>query len=707
MLNRAVHNSRRGVSLIAVLGLLVLLVFVVVTMFYLVTLESRSAALYGWRIQNRYDAAATRPYLASLAAQITSSPLESAGDALKVAKGKRTATGVVEEFEDLSARVNVNAVRDAQAFARFLDASVVVEPDAISTGTVGAQGARQVFSSGAAGMKIVRAIKSAERADPPTKPEDKATTKAATEKVTKQTAKAAAQDANKEEDKAGVQFVDREQPYKTLGDLALAVAGDDAPFTKKQLEQIAPFVTTFSEASEQAIAPSGKLVARLPRERMTSEPLVVWKQLTAMYPQKNKQLLMQYAVNISDYFDADDVPTMMYADRNQKLETAALGVEPTVMISEVYADSRYSMAEGDGGQFVEFHNPWSKSVSMANWKLDIHAANGELERSVIISAIVGPGETLVVTDNYDNKNGNAASKGLKSIFGAPPMGLAAVYEAAGLDLPDFGGMVVLRNADDAVMDIFTYTTTGEYDSLNSFQRDDPTVRAAGVLMGTPYRAYNKVDEVTGVGYAGARAKARELLADKGECTSPLELMRVSTGFADGKAQSARGWQLPVYAAQDAKGNATVDNDNLDASVANLFVAGTQVIVESDETSTVYTRGKLNVNECAPAALLSLDARDKGEFVVTETIAQKLDGKRFASPMDFVRAVVPKLETEAQFNAAVRLLDTVCVSSTSYLARVGAWREKPPREGMSYPGVELVSISGGPAGNPVVTGVHRD
>lgn len=695
------NDGKRGISLIAVLGILVLLVFLVGTMYYMVTLESRSTYSYAQRVQNRYDPKAPQFHVKNLIATVTSSTISNSKMLMDQAAGIRTNTGVVEKVDDLSGRVNLNSVRDAEAFDRFVRAAMIEADGDTSKSFLAKSSKKNIAGEGieaphgrllVAGLDAVKKRQARVSEDPKG---GGTASRASTQGIS---------GFSKSSDSAA--------PFQAVGD-ATKNAGDiPAVFSKAEIETMAPYLTAVSESKEFYALRSGKTGTRLSLDALTSNPLAVWKQLAAAYPDKNPRLLMQYAVNLVDYFDDNTTPTMMYADAEMSLDKAVVGVEPTVMISEVYPDSRFTASEGDGGQFVELYNPWNERVVLPGWKLEIYGTSSKQQPDsvVTLSAALPPNGVLVVTNNYNRREGAGSSKGLFTIFGVEPDGTQhQVYEISALALPDFGGMAVLRDQHDSVIDIFKYGFTGAIDSMNSFRREDPTVRSSSVGAATPF-AIPSLLNAGCARFMQARASARMLYADKG-CVSPMEMLRVSTAFCDiDGQQQAHPWQVPVYNAKDA----ALDKDNFDETVADLFIAGTpRETADVNDNMTTYTRGKLNVNTCSSAALLSIDARIGGQFAMTPAVWENIISRKkaaaatgenaFVSASEFVKVMIPNLASEDDFNAAVRVLDQICVSSSSYAVQTGAWRKTPPKKGMPLPGRQCWLVVGGPDGQPKIAG----
>ncbi|NLD61300.1 hypothetical protein GX645_02480 [Candidatus Sumerlaeota bacterium] len=726
-----VRNRERGASLVVVLGLLVLLLFLLFSLSYLVLIEGQSGNFYGRQVQARYDAGLANGTAAAVAETATSATIASSRQILTQANDLQQQTGVIENVDDLSGRVNLNYVKDAEAFDRFVrsilespsesgdvadnvknaQSHVSVEVAASDKAATRDSATERVQNSAnnrvfpAYGRMLVSLLDACREVGK--QDDSKASLKVTASEV------AAAKDEDGEyvdvssADSTPPMFVNDAEPLLSLGDATHAVGNYPAPFSADEMARLRPYVTVVSQTPEVYSLASGAHGSRLTTDHASDDPIGVWQALAEAFPDKNERLLMQFAANIIDYFDDNTTPTVMYTNKDKSLDKAVIGVEATALITEVYADSATAAVKGDSGQFVELYNPWGRNLSLAGWQLEVYGLDGVLSSQVSVSANLPAGGVLVVTDLF-RKTGESGD-GLFDIFGVQPDGhLYNVYEAGGLDLPDFGGYVVLRNKVGDLIDVMSYGPVNGLDSMISWQRSDPTVRVSATSSATPFAIPALMDSGK-QHYIRSMASMRLEHGDKG-CSSPLDLLRVNSGFADPSSRQFRLWQMPVYNSKATGDDAKL---NFDQTVAELFVAGTAIVVEDVETSSVYTRGKLNVNTCRPQALLSLDARGAdGQLVLTPQLWKRLTAEKaqgdgagsnpYRCVTDFVCAVIPSISNESDFSAAVRLLDCVTVSSASYAASVEALSKSSKTSEVS--GKQNLIILGGAGGSPEVSSV---
>ncbi len=731
-------HPQRGAALVVVLGLLMLVVFIMLGLSYLIMIEGQSGSLYGRQVQARYDAGLASAGLLSTSTAATSATMSTSA-VLKAVEGNKTDTGVVESIDDLSGRVNVNYVRDAEAFDRFVrsvfeQATISDKNDAKAAAVAKEKVALAGTSpAGTATKKTSDLTSPDERVFPPygrmlISVLDVCRKQGASIEKTKDntqnneqgnmldlmvpTALANTTGTASSANLAPDMTINTTEPLTAIGDLAQNIGNYPAPFTKEELAKLVPYITTVSQSPEVYTLKSGVSGSRMLVEDIMSDPIAVWKKLAEAYPEKDQTLLMQYAANISDYFDEDKTPTVFYTDSRKSLSKTIIGVEATAFVTEVYPDSTTPAEKGDKGQFVELYNPWQEVLRMPGWRIDIYGVDGSMTGSVTISTTIPPGGCLVVTDHFRKQNENDTG-GLYEIFGVSPSGgLYQVYENKGLDLPDLGGGIVLRDEKGNLIDTFRYASTGAMDSLISFQRSDPTVRVATMGSATPF-VIPALAQDGQSSYIKSMSKMRAEYGDAG-CSSPLELLRVSSSYGNADTKAAKMWQMPVYN-QGGSSNSGADKTNFDQSIIDLVVAGDPVIIDNGETSATYTRGKLNVNTCSNAALLSIDARVDGLLVMTPQLWNQLSQRRasaqsanvnaFASCSDFVCAVIPSIRTQEEFEAAARVLDQICVSSASYLAKTESAKKSAGKSDIS--GKQYVILAGDATGVPGVESVNYE
>ncbi|MDK2971239.1 MAG: Lamin Tail Domain [Candidatus Sumerlaeota bacterium] len=302
-------------------------------------------------------------------------------------------------------------------------------------------------------------------------------------------------------------------------------------------QYIAPLVTTFSVSVDEVIV-DGEARPLVDINRASAEEL--YEALVALYgDEKNPRLLMQYAVNIVDFRDADDTPTLYPGTSGPE---AILGAERTPFISEVYPDATSPNDEGDDGQFVELHNPWNQDIDVTGWQL--RGAGGVFPLAGRIAA----GGYLILTDDIDNslEDPDSATPGtgsLYDVFKVIPDGRSRrALAQAGFSLPDAGRNipVTLFNASGDLIDVFVYTADPrDSDGLYSFQRNNPLVRESARLRATPFGLPPRSSEPD----AWTLTRLQNY-PQNGPFVSSVDLLSVFAGFADAREREASQWGFP-------------------------------------------------------------------------------------------------------------------------------------------------------------------
>lgn len=694
-MNLGRHNHR-GNTLILVLAMLSLLGLAVIAFSYGARLEAIASSNFSRRIQARMTAniglAAALPLAAeatsvtttlqpwNFALAATSAPLRRPDGTPSVsivpsALARRTGTTApppagfarandpgqaVIAIGDLSGRVNMNTVRSPKALERFLEA-VFREAGATSPDEhVG-----------------LRARATMVRRDG--RVADKATTSTMQPDLRKAPASGG-------------------RRIESLSDLAQkGTPSSMGLFTGAELQVLAPHVTVFSQSPEVFNFRGGAL----PKLPIDSEPGVreIHALLKRVFPGHENRLLLQFAANIVDFIDGDNVPTVVTDQANPQPWNAILGLEKTPLITEVYPDSATSV--GDFGQFVELFNPWDEPIVLANWRLAIGGGMGfgEPSRSVTLNTTIQPGGYVIITDNYDapELDSEPGTGSFLSVFGARADGaLRRIVVDPNFALPDENSFVVLADGANHPVDVFSYTAAAGRNTLRSYQRDDPRVRAFAVADATPF------DRPPPSIYKGGPQRELALRnawrgAGNAPLASPTDLLRVSTAYAGlrGSGQQSilqpHGWQAPALRPPDGEED---PGTNLDVRVIDLFVVPQQWAEPArdrrtgespadrnatpsgdvDADDVIYSYGKLNVNTCHRLALLSLDLEVDGRDHMTPALLAAFDRHRgerlaqrrvpFLNTSDLLVALFPN-PSEADLAVFAKLADQVTVGSSAF------------------------------------------
>jgi hypothetical protein len=731
-------HRARGSTFILVLALLSILVFLVAVLSYTTRLEGITSRNYAQVVQARTAAATGLPLALSLTATATSvtTPLQpwrvaplltslqsateggsgpsllapanalpsgrSLSDFLKdlrpenpeTTMGLHNAQAVVA-IADLSGRVNLNTIRDEDALARFLVAAFA--------------------ESGSVPMDAPTAKRRARAVMAWRGRQETNTTTAAPSLSSRTTAQ------------AGDPRTTAPDGFRRLGSvhdlMATATEGASDLFTAAELPVLAAHTTVFSQAPEVFTRPDGVSIPRVPLEGLTARR--AWLALTQAFPKHDPRLLMQFAANVADFADADDIPTVVTDPKFPQPWNAILGVEQTPFITEVYPDAVSALEGDDSGQFVEIHNPWSKPMVLRQWRLLVGATSGG--GGVVLDAVIPPNGYLIITDNYDDPAQEAAREtgSFLSIFGARrDENLRQLIENRSFSLPDENSFVALVDGNGFLVDIFSYTSAAGADSKASYQRDDPRVRAFAVAEASPF-SHGPATVYKGSGEA---LTVMRLAWEKGNqpLASAVDLFRVSsayTGLRGSGGQTLfapRGWQTPEYKAADDSSPTNLDVRLLDlfttvappesadaqttetdevmadAASARAGSAGQpEAPEEADEEPTqtlLYSYGKLNVNTCNKSALASLAGAKDAPEAAPPAVIERVEAHRrsrlargeppFRAPSEFVLMLVPALKTETDAETIAALLDQVTVGSSSFevlaenLGNLSASRKAP-------------------------------
>lgn len=417
--------------------------------------------------------------------------------------------------------------------------------------------------------------------------------------------------------------IDDEKEF--IPDFRLPAFGDDRRWERvselKQIPEIddnvfkaiAPYVTTFS-ASEEIYYVGTKIYPKLNVNYASIQE--IYDVLSEYFPEKNKVLLQQFAVNIADFRDPDNVPSVFPGSDHI---LPIIGVEITPYITEIYSDSLTDTSDGDDGQFVELYNPYPVAIDINGWEI---VAGGA---SVKLYGNIAPEGFLIITDDYNETNDPSPEDDTEhygsfyDIFDkVPNKTTKRLIEEPDFNIPDNEGAVYLRDAEGNIIDYQPYKG-GIYTGVSrSFQRIDPRVRYVEKLSPTPFQFdENNIRQDT------LRIPLKELINIQNRAfRSPVEVMYVSSGFYDPASDSSEVWGEPSLKINQ-------DTEKIDSRVIDVFTiapimkhhlrdaVARKINPENNPASTRRLKqkiellerptviGRININTASYYALLSL------------------------------------------------------------------------------------------------------
>ena len=331
-----------------------------------------------------------------------------------------------------------------------------------------------------------------------------------------------------------------DEPDEFVADPRLPPYGDDRPFrqvedllkvpgvTPELFRALRPYITVFS-ASERRVGPERDAPGQLDLNAAT--PNEIYERLRAAFPRIPVETLAQFAANICDCRDADSVPTLV---RLEGMADPILGIEVTPFITEVWPGPTANPFGDDHGKFIELFNPYDTAISMSGWSLRIGKGS-----AVNLNHTLVPGGFLIITDDYNGRHdrgGAGQTPGYGSfyaIFGLVPNARNhLMLEAPGLEIPQSGGAVELRDQVGNLVDFFRYGGEAAGGLRRSYQRTDPRIRVSHAARCTPY-ALPGWAEFTGDGIAVSSNLLRAADLKNAPYQSALELFALSAPFPTG------------------------------------------------------------------------------------------------------------------------------------------------------------------------------
>ncbi|MFB3897079.1 MAG: helix-hairpin-helix domain-containing protein [bacterium] len=198
-----------------------------------------------------------------------------------------------------------------------------------------------------------------------------------------------------------------------------------------------------------------------------------------LQPTLGDQKAAQLAVNIIDYRDTDNVPTLLTVQG-----TTYRGIEKVPYINEIMPYSSTPDADGNDGQYIELYNPFDEDIVVDGWKID--GAFGSID---ISGTILAKGY-FIITDEYEDDaeydGGTPDGYCFKTNYGTVGSSQLVVNET--LSLSKSGDTLRLYDASGNLIDEITY---GNADKNVSWEKNDPRVNQFYTCSGgSPYAKNN-------------------------------------------------------------------------------------------------------------------------------------------------------------------------------------------------------------------------
>lgn len=340
-----------------------------------------------------------------------------------------------------------------------------------------------------------------------------------------------------------------DRPYLSLERL-LAVPG----MSPDVFEILRPHLTVFSVSQPAFPADKNDLTSGYRQiDPNTASAQEICEALQRRFPHVPVETVAQFAVNVVDRRDPDDVPTTLRLGAEQGEYT---GFEIGPRVVEVYPYTGQGNRDGDGddGQYIEILNPHQRAVDVTGWKVE------GVGVMVQLSGSIPAGGRILITDDYNESldpdpEDDPGVGSLYDIFGVVSLGGSTrlIVEPL-LEIPDDAGEVSLHTRENVRVDSMRYV-----DGLlvgaarKSFQRADPFTRKSvygrsEAQPGTPGRANIGATEPT-------RREEEMLKAVESfqnlPFRSPLEILLVTSGASFAGDDSLEDASRGVAGSSDA------------------------------------------------------------------------------------------------------------------------------------------------------------
>jgi hypothetical protein len=457
-------------------------------------------------------------------------------------------------------------------------------------------------------------------------------------------------------------------PIESLSQLVRDEVGG---INAQTLPSLSTYLTVFSLSPEVFNRTDGTTIPKaLWTPRSARDTLAA---LQNAFPDKSFRLLAQIAANLQDLTDGDHLPTLITDPSRPGIGQSVRGMGGSLFITEIYPDSETGAILGDAGQFVELWNGTDQAISLEGWSVGVASglsATTPTQR-IPLAGIVATNGFVILTDNYDSPSELAPSGtgSFVSVFGARADGFNRVaVQNAALDLPDKNGTVVLFDPEGRVADVFSYGDPGTANSRISFQRSNPRRPVLRTSEATPFR---RSDDT----FADINAWTARSLKPM-NLNHPVILLALDTRWVDlgsdglGKLAGSQRIQLGTSGPND-----------LDQSVLDVFSTPSPERLHTVQNGpagggvTRYAAGRLNLNTCHRAALLSLDDTINGQSLLNLQSLERIESHRqnrlaqgqvpFRNATDILPLIFSELPPADRLNHVAVLLDQVAVGSASF------------------------------------------
>jgi competence ComEA-like helix-hairpin-helix protein len=190
-----------------------------------------------------------------------------------------------------------------------------------------------------------------------------------------------------------------------------------------------------------------------------------------------KEWAARLAVNIVDFVDSDDIPTLLTVDG-----VTYIGTENTPYLNEVMPWSKTPDITGNDGQYVELFNPYHDDIHVDGWRVE--GAFGSID---LYGTVPSKGY-FIITDKYSDDSTEGESDGYSYQINYGNVASDNLVENPSLDLSKSGDTLKLYNANGNLVDVLTYGSSAKD---VSWEKDDPRVNDLNQKEhGTPYYKNN-------------------------------------------------------------------------------------------------------------------------------------------------------------------------------------------------------------------------
>jgi type II secretory pathway component PulK len=455
--------------------------------------------------------------------------------------------------------------------------------------------------------------------------------------------------------------IEFELPILLDSDPRVRNRGDDQPFT--HIDQIASLEGMPEDPAEnaRALAALSQVLTVYSQSFLAFElegkrhncldinsaaPEEIYETLAQAYPDHDEAVLKQFAVNLVDMRDPDQIPTIYPGSDGLN---PILGIERTPFINEVWPDSMTFTEDGDDGQYFEIFNPHDESISLDGWSVKI----GLTGSTIALDGDIAADGFLVVTDDRAEQNDPTPELRIPeygSFFDLFDMlgdnGARRIIEDGQMELPDRISTLYLYDQESNLVDYFFHGDMAQGGVRNSAQRGDPRIRSYTVERCTPLErnrenqtspgefshdmrrdkpfltpagVFNvfidkECGKLTSVTSSQSRG-AYPSLDDSGE-TLDARLVDLFAVVDEQPERLARLKAIAKKAAEEETPEETADSD------PGITLEPVKALKNRDSELTLCAAGRININTAAKSVLMALPG-------VTEEFADRILEARIA------------------------------------------------------------------------------